>query len=129
MIYLADTHALIWYLNEDQRLSATARTIFEKAEQGEASIIITTISLLELFYVCTKRNLFLQFTEILRRLHQSINYVVYDLDLSVVMACTKLGTIEEMHDRIITATAKLIDATVITVDKNIRDSGYVAVLW
>ena len=129
MIYLADTHALIWYLNEDQRLSAPARTIFEKSEQGEASIIITTISLLELLYTCKKRNYLLQFTEILRRLHQSINYVVYDLDLSVVMVCTKLDTIEEMHDRIITATAKLIDATVITVDKNIRDSGYVEVLW
>ncbi len=129
MIYLADTHALVWYLKEDTNLSADAKTIFEKAEQGETTIIITTISLLELLFICKKKNSLLQFKTILQKLNEAISYTIYDLDFQIVMACTELDNIPEIHDRVITATAALTGATVITKDEDIRKSGYVPILW
>ncbi len=129
MIYLVDTHALVWYLNGDAHLGSYAKEIFEKAEKGEVTLVITTISLLELLFICKKKNSILQFKEIIHKLSISINYVIYDLDLQVVMACIDLNNIDEMHDRIITATSRLMGAPIITCDRSIRESGYVKVLW
>ena len=129
MIYLADTHALVWYLNEDANLSAEAKSIFEKAEQGETTIIIPTISLLELLFICKKKKYLLQFKALLQKLNEAISYTIYDLDFQVVMACTELDNIPEIHDRVITATAILTGATVITNDEDICRSGYVPILW
>ena len=40
-----------------------------------------------------------------------------------------LKQIPEMHDRVITATAKLNKATLITKDENIIESGVIETLW
>lgn len=34
-LYVVDTHALIWFLLGDKKLSPTARAIFEAAEQNQ----------------------------------------------------------------------------------------------
>ncbi len=129
MTYVTDTHALLWYLTDNPNLSSHAKEVFQRAEEGEATIVITTISLMELLYICKKRLALHQFYALLQKLAGSINYFVYELDFQVVLVCTELEKVEEMHDRVITATAKLLDVPVITSDGNIRDSGYVKVEW
>ena len=47
MYYVADTHAFIWYLTDDTKLSRIARDIFGSADKGEAVIIVPAIVLLE----------------------------------------------------------------------------------
>lgn len=129
MIYLANTHALFWYIKGDPRLSTAAKYVFEKAERGEISIIIPTISLLELLFICKKKNTVGEFREMLKTIHNSINYVIHDLDFYVVLACIDLDNITEIHDRVITATATMTGAKIITNDRNITESGYADVLW
>jgi predicted nucleic acid-binding protein len=46
-IFVTDTHALLWYLTEDKQLGKKALKIFEKADKGEAEIIIPTTVLAE----------------------------------------------------------------------------------
>ena len=55
-MYVADTHAFLWYLSEDKRLSRKALEAFEKCDNEEDIMIIPSIVLIEaLFYVKTKR--------------------------------------------------------------------------
>jgi PIN domain nuclease of toxin-antitoxin system len=44
---VADTHAAIWFLSGDPRLSAAAKEFFEKTAQGRKKIALSTISLAE----------------------------------------------------------------------------------
>jgi PIN domain nuclease of toxin-antitoxin system len=37
--------------------------------------------------------------------------------------------LKELHDRIIVATAKILNAKLITKDRQIRDSGIVEIVW
>ncbi len=129
MIYLTDTHALIWFLTADSRLSPAARDVFEEAEKGKTIILITTISLLEILYVCEKKGKKEEFTALLRDLLGSLNYIVLDVTLDAVLLCADLPLVEEMHDRIIVAISKQVHAVLITKDKNIITSGYVNVVW
>lgn len=129
MIYTADTHALIWFLTEDDKLGEEARTIFKKAEEGKAIILITTISLMEILYICKKKGVVNEFKELLKKLRYSLNYVVFDLNLEIVLRTVELEKVDEMHDRIIVATAKTVNSIVITKDLNITESGYVPIIW
>ncbi len=45
-----DTHALIWYLISDKKLSKPALTIFRAAEQGESWLLLPSIVLAELYF-------------------------------------------------------------------------------
>lgn len=49
--YVADTHALFWYLIASPRLGAKALSIFKEAERGEALIYLPAIVFAELYYL------------------------------------------------------------------------------
>lgn len=66
--------------------------------------------------------------EIIESLEGNYNYVVHPLDTEVVLKC-EATTLAEPHDRIIVATAKLLNAKVITKDDKIRTSKLVETVW
>ncbi len=90
---------------------------------------ITTISLLELFYVSKKKGIVPLFDAFLEEIEGGSNYTVYELDMDIVREAFRLELIEEMHDKVIAATAKILRVPLITADGNIRQSGHVSVLW
>jgi predicted nucleic acid-binding protein len=47
--YVADTHALIWYLSGSERLGDEARALFDSAIAGEIRVLIPAIVV---DYVC-----------------------------------------------------------------------------
>jgi len=53
--YVADTHSLIWFLSEDDRLSDRAEYLLSRAEAAEVEILIPTIVLAEIVYLVQKR--------------------------------------------------------------------------
>ena len=54
---VADTHAIIWYLVEPQRLSTNAVLSLDKATNTGQSIYISTISIVEICYLVEKKKL------------------------------------------------------------------------
>lgn len=69
MIYVADTHSLIWFLASDANLPQKARAVFERVEEGEDSIVIPTIVLAELMHISEKKgmeDLFFRLLEMLK---------------------------------------------------------------
>jgi len=130
-MYLTDTHALLWYLTDDERLGERARETFVEADKGEATVIIPTIVLAESLFIVEKHKVDVKFRDILKKIQNSLNYVVYPLNITVVLKCQdkELKKISEIHDRIIVATAKLLNVKPITKDPEIQDSGIVECVW
>ena len=129
MPYVLDTHALIWFLTSDNKLGKKALELLRRADMGEETIIIPTVVLAEIFYICEKKKEPIRFIDILEKINERSNYIVYDLNLNIILKLEELNKIRELHDRIIIATAVLTDSEIMTRDKNIRESNYVRVVW
>jgi len=54
-VYVTDTHAPLWHLSRDPALSAPAADIFHQADAGAAEIIIPSIVLVEVVYLCERQ--------------------------------------------------------------------------
>jgi PIN domain nuclease of toxin-antitoxin system len=80
-------------------------------------------------YVCEKKRIDFEFQEVMRKIEGTFNYPVYPLDEEIILECQKTQEIPELHDRIIVATAKLLNAKLITVDAKIIDSKIVETIW
>ena len=118
-----DSHALLWYLSKNSKLTAKARDSLDKS----AKIIVSTIVLLELLYILQKFGQERKFKNLLNSLG-SEKYLVYPIDLALVRDCAKFSKRLEMHDRLIVATAKIFNVPLITKDKQIAEV-YKKVIW
>lgn len=127
--YIADTHSLLWYLTDDNRLSKDANLIFEETEKGEHLIIVPTIVLVESLDVIEKKRVTYDFDLVLQSIEDNENYIIWDLDLEVVNQMIKIKNVRELHDRIIVAIAKLCDAGLITKDGEITEAKEVNTRW
>ena len=52
--YVTDTHAFIWHLTNDERLSRACRAVFEAADRGASRVIIPAMVLVEAVYPVEK---------------------------------------------------------------------------
>ncbi|MEM5843389.1 MAG: hypothetical protein QXL97_01575 [Candidatus Aenigmatarchaeota archaeon] len=80
-------------------------------------------------YICERKKIDLKFKEMVLKIRESFNYLVYPLDEDIVLTCQILTKLEDLHDRVIVATAKLLDIPLITKDKKIINSKLVKTLW
>lgn len=128
-VFVTDTHPLLWHLTEDESLSKKAEEVFNRAERGEVDVVIPTTVLAEALFITEKHRVDLEFLEIIEDIRNSSNYLWYPLDLEVIMKCHELIEIPELHDRIIVATAMLLEAKLITKDSKIAASKQVEVVW
>ena len=128
-MYVTDTHSFLWFLTNDGRLGNQAKEIFNACDKGETIIFIPSIVLMESLVICEDKRVKLEFTEVLQKLENSFNYVVYSLDADVVLECSKTEKIMDPHDRIIVSTARLLNAKVITKDDKIVKSGLVETIF
>ncbi len=127
--YVSDTHPLVWYLADDSRLGSNARAVFDRADSGEATIIVPAVVLAEALYLAERERIKAKVEQIFGMVDSALNYRVYPLDLPIIEEAWELRKLTEIHDRVIAATAKLLGFELITKDNNIRESGYVPTLW
>ncbi len=125
--YVTDTHGLIWYLEDDPRLGSGANAAFEACDQGEGTIYVPTICLVEMLYLQEKgrisTNLKAQLDIILAT--GSSGLALFDLTLGVVRAMAQVprSSVPDMPDRIIAATALHLSVPVISKDSSIQRLG------
>ena len=129
MFFVVDTHSFLWYLSEDPRIGKKAKSKFELAEKGDAIIAVPTIVLSESLHILEKKKYTLKFKDIVGRLERGWNYIPIPLDLNIIKKIETLRKLSDLHDRIIVASAILMDAELITRDRDIKKSGYVKVVW
>ncbi|MEZ4661210.1 MAG: type II toxin-antitoxin system VapC family toxin [Caldilineaceae bacterium] len=130
--YVTDTHALVWYLEDDKRLGPLAIQAYDACEQGEGFVYIPSICLVELIYLQEKgripATLKTKFDQQLAS-GQSI-FIIADLTATVVNVVPQISRadVPELPDRVIAATAFSLQLPLITKDHRIQQSG-VSTIW
>lgn len=132
--YVADTHALIWHFLRDNRLSDEASRRFKSADDGEAVIFISAMTLIEIVYLREKGRIPASFLgDALDPLKTSkdgsYRVVPIDYSLSLALADVPRAFVPEMADRVIAATAYHMGLPLITKDKRIHDWKGIASIW
>lgn len=128
MYYVADTHAFIWYLTNDSKLSRNAWDIFDSADRGESVIIVPAIVLLECLDIADKKKVSIGFEEVVFKLSQASNFVFSEISWSLIMETNRVKGFKDLHDRVIVATARLHDAKLISKDDVIKKA-YTKTVW
>ncbi len=128
-IYVVDTHALLWYLTGDKKLSQQAAEIFVAAGNGETQLVISVIVLAELYHLNLKRQTPLNFSDVFASLLTSSVFQLVSFEPVHVLDFAQDSAVTELHDRIIAGLARRLDAPLLTLDPVIADSGVARVVW
>ncbi|GAB4549609.1 MAG: hypothetical protein Tsb0014_44230 [Pleurocapsa sp.] len=132
IVAVADTHTIIWYLFNDERLSNIARQIIETAAVDGNQIGIASITLAEIVYLSEKNRIPKQTFECLLNAIEEENSVLIEipLDKNVVKTLVRVDRtqIPDLPDRIIAATALYTQVPVISRDRKIKLSN-IQTIW
>lgn len=125
--YVADTHALIWYLENSSRLGSHARAAFDACDRGEIRIYVPTICLVEIVYLMEKGRISPDMKSMLDLALKSeeSGLVLTDLDVDVAEQVANVirDDIPDLPDRVIAATALALNLPLISRDRKIVLSG------
>lgn len=127
--YVVDTHALIWYLRDDLKLTQAARRIFKAAEQHETMLVFSAIVFAEMYYANAKHHWFADCDQIQREVESRPYVRIIAFEQTHVLEFSLDAIVPEMHDRIITGVARRLGAPLITSDPLIIASGLVTIVW
>ncbi len=131
--YVTDTHALIWHLTGDTRLSPTANAAFTSADNGTAVIWIPGVVLVEVVYLVEKlrfpASLITQMLDLVDP--PSDNYAIVPLDAGVIRALQTIDrdTVPDMPDRIVAASAQYLGLPLLSKDSNLARVPGISVIW
>ena len=132
MKYVIDTHALIWFLEGNSLLSTKAKFILS---QPDSQLIIPATTLAKAVWVVERgRTSIPDPKDVISVVNADPRVVIYPLDKEVIEITMSLSVIQEMHDRQIVATALVLASKgdvvqLLTCDKNITESGLIAIVW
>ena len=133
MAIVADTHAIIWYLVEPERLSQLALDALEGTIAAGSPVYISAISLIEICYLIEKRriasDLLQRILAVLNEPDPSLIVVPIDLAISIAIQNIDRDTVPDMPDRIIAATALHLNLPLITRDRKIQAERAIITIW
>lgn len=127
--YVADTHALLWYLTDSPLLGKNASAAFDEADAGNAFIHVPSIVLAELYFLNVKLNAPIDFTGEYKKLETGGQFVLTSFEPQDVLDFDADSAVKEMHDRIIVGAARRLNAACLTKDSSITNSGLVKIIW
>ncbi|MEK7833996.1 MAG: PIN domain-containing protein [Acidobacteriota bacterium] len=127
--YVADTHALYWYLVASPNLSPAAKAAFDEGLRGQAVIYLPAIVLAELYYLNKKYSQPIDFAATFSLLQASPQFVFVSVEARDVLDFDADAATPEMHDRMIVGVTRRLAATCITLDPQIVNSGLVKTVW
>jgi PIN domain nuclease of toxin-antitoxin system len=129
---VADTHAALWYLLKNPRLSVTARQFIDNAADAGYDIVLSPISLAGIVYLVEKNRLPASAYADLKIALADPEYVIEEAPFNggVVEAMLKVSRsdVPDMPDRIVAATGIHLGVPVISRDGRIRSSS-VNTIW
>lgn len=131
-IAVTDSHALIWYSQQRwRRLGRRAVSFFRGADAGRAAVVVPTMVLVEVLEEARRGTLGFSSSasEWVEGLTSSGSFLVADLTAEIVLRAHSLYTIPERGDRLIAATAAVLDYPLITRDPEIGKAAGVEVVW
>lgn len=127
MLYVLDTHVLVWYFTGNARLSPEARDIIDLVRQQQGRLLIPTIVLAEALNVAAKGRVVFDFQKLYQLVRAEPEFEIVEFGIEIFDETLRVSAVPEIHDRIIVATARFYGADLLTKDGVIRSSGEVGV--
>jgi PIN domain nuclease of toxin-antitoxin system len=129
---IIDTHAIIWYVFNDARLSSTAGTFIDDTIRQGDRLGLATISLVEMVYLIEKNKIpattIDTITQLIHDPSRGIDLILLDEGITQSLATIPRTAVPDMPDRIIAATALRLGIPVISRDGKIQLS-QVPTIW
>lgn len=125
--YVLDTHTILWYLLGLPQLSLKIRKIIED-NKDPASFYVPMIVLAEIALVLERKKVKGNLNSLLNAIKTDPRFVIEPFNESVFDYFLDENKNLEMHDRIIVATAKILDAYLVSKDKMISKY-YPKTIW
>lgn len=129
---VADTHAVLWYLLQSNKLSTKTHQFIEAALQKGEPIGISSISLFEIVYLVEKGRIpAVAFTNLVNQLddfRSGFMEIVPNILVARAMSRIDVLKIPDFPDRIIAATALHYAVPLLSRDRKITVSG-IETIW
>jgi PIN domain nuclease of toxin-antitoxin system len=129
----ADTHTIIWYLQNSPNLSATALAALDSANQSGEPIYISSITIVEIVYPTEKGKLpqaaLDQLINALSSPKSGFSVVPLDLAIAQTLSQVPKAIVPDMPDRIIAATALELKLPLVTRDHKIQALLTLQTIW
>ena len=127
MLYVLDTHVLVWYFTGNARLSPEARNLIDEVRQQGGRLLIPTIVLAEALNIAAKGRVVFDFQQLYQLVRDEPEFEIVEFGIDVFDETLRVSAVPEIHDRIIVATARFFGADLLIKDGVIRSSGEVGV--
>lgn len=132
MRVVADSHAVVWYVHGSKQLSEPARAALAEAE-AENGLVVSVATLIDLWYVTqtTQAVTAPQLLTLRERLVSSDAVIFQPVTIAIADATTAIprAVLADPWDRLIVATASVLDIPLVTRDRAIQRSGLVSTVW
>ena len=129
---VADTHAVIWYLSNDPRLSAAGLAAMKDAAVNGDSVFVSAITIVEIIYLIEKgrfpQSLLTGVMSTLNNPANELTLAQLDKGIAQTMQQVSRAIVPDMPDRIIAATALHLNLPLVTADHKIQAS-QVQTIW
>lgn len=137
MRVVADTHALVWFLEGDQRLSARAREVLQQAQQDpDGGIIVSVASRLDLHYLQRTGRFGPADVQRWWAVTEDPSWNIHSAAIAGPVVAhfdsAALAALRDPWDRLITATAIDLGVPLVTKDRAITavaETSAVQVIW
>lgn len=129
MNHITDTHALLWHFTDSPKISPKAKNLFDQCERGECIIFIPSIVIAECLSIFDRKKVEFNFKTLFERIRKSENYVLIPLDHKILLKMVETREVSELHDKIIVATAKLLELPLITKDSHLLTLKTITAIW
>lgn len=129
---VADTHAVIWYIFGDVRLSLTARNLIAQIAADGDQVAFSSITLAEIVYLSERGRIpsdtFDRLLEAVNRNDAVLVEAAFDRNIARTLQQVDRTQVPDLPDRIITATALHLGVPLISRDRKIQLSA-VNTIW
>lgn len=130
---LFDTHVLIWFISNPEKLSSKAQRIIEKEIKAKRQFLVSSISIWEI-YMLVKRDrlkLAIDTDSWVRKIEQTGSFHFISIDNQIAAKSVVLNNSfhDDPADRMIVATALHLGAILITSDQKILNYPNIQAVW
>lgn len=95
----------------------------------QTTIHIPAIVFAEILYLSEKKRTSLTLADVKKYLQKFPNYREVPLNVEIIEHAEQIKDIPELHDRLITATAKYLNLKLITNDPKMNNSAFIETVW
>lgn len=126
--YVSDTMAVVLWM-EKRKQPVSVKNIFKSIEKGSAKLFIPAVVLAEIGYLAERKRIEVTLSDINKIIKKFENIKIISLSQDIIYNAFEINDIPELHDRLISATARFMELELITNDKVISDSKFVKTIW